>query len=121
MDTFNDQNKVGFENKAVGKVSLDASDCDVSMSSTSSLCSGGRLYFPDFGLYSYCRPNIDIEYHVLGHTWHGASKPRFFQQGRGGGNCNEYCFAICDHPKKARTDREQRARNRGKFKRKHNL
>ena len=110
VDTFNNRMKIGFENKAV--FSLDAGyvrDGKEAEQVYTTKTLGGRLAFPDFGFCSYTRPNIDVEYHVGGHTLHGGSMPKFLHQGRGGGNRGQFCFALCDHTgKKKKTPWEER-------------
>jgi hypothetical protein len=106
QDTFNQGTRTGYENKAVFalKTSDIAPPQQGNRERVHKKARGGVLYFPDFGFCSYCEPNVDVEYHVCGRTYHCVSEPKFWRQGRGGGSTEQFCFALCDHPKAAVPD-----------------
>ena len=110
VDTGLGRQRCIFENKAVFCFAADEKNRKVRVQGKAK---GGVLFFLDIGLCTVCRPNVDIEYHALGRTWHCVSEPKFMCQGRGGGGKNEFCFAICDHNKKL-NPRDKRAASRAR-------
>tara|TARA_B100000780_G_C21060423_1_gene426183 strand:- start:346 stop:972 length:627 start_codon:yes stop_codon:yes gene_type:complete len=110
LDTGLGRQKCIFENKAVFCMVVNETNKKARVQGTAM---GGILFFPDIGCCTVCQPNVDVEYHCLGSTWHCVSEPKFMCQGRGGGSTNEFCFAICDHPKRL-TPRAKRAAARNR-------
>jgi hypothetical protein len=97
VDTFNGRKATGFENKAVFTFPTGAPSAGPQRVPGRGL--GGRLFYPVQGVCTFCRPNIDLEYHVLGGTPHAGSTPKFWSEGRGGGGPGKFTFALCDHPR----------------------
>ena len=105
MDTFNGATRTGYESKAVFAIkATEAHSPPPGRPTRERIYTrhslGGILYFPDFGFSTFCTPNVDLEYHVCGRTYHCVSEPKLWSQGRGGGSRGSFCFALCDHPKK---------------------
>lgn len=100
QDTFNGGMRTGYESKAVfafrpaAAQQIPLGRPAVPRRVFSKEVRGGVMYFSEFGFCTKCRPNIDLEYHVCGMTYHSVSEPKAWEQGRGGGTRDQFCFAL---------------------------